>query len=91
MSARRGSRIEGGLPQTAAITPTATYVVTGRPLRMGKHELPVGTEVPGASSWPRVDAWVRARRLRAAAPDETYDHYEDAVLRLSELAEETAA
>lgn len=91
MVARRGSRLPGGIPQSAPVIAPATYIVVGRPLRMGSYELPIGTEVPGAGSWPRIDAWVRARRVRAAAPDEAYDHYEDAVLRLSELAVETAA
>ena len=39
------------------------YLCGAKPLRMGAMILEPGDPVPGAAGWPRVDAWVRARRL----------------------------
>lgn len=44
----------------------AHYVVTRRPLEWEGLTLLVGEEVPGAASWPRLEAWVRAGRIAPA-------------------------
>lgn len=45
--------------------PGYSYVVGVKPLLTDAGLLQPGTPVPGAENWPRVEAWVRARRLVA--------------------------
>lgn len=56
---------------------TATYVCGARPLDFGELVLTEGVEVPGASDWPRVQAWVDARRIRPLRVGEEYTTFED--------------
>lgn len=56
---------------------TPIYVANGRDLKFGEYELPAGVEVPGAIDWPRVEAWVNARRIRQLRVDEPYTTFED--------------
>jgi hypothetical protein len=60
--------------------------VAAKPLLVGEHLLPIGTEVPGAADWPRVEAWVNARHIRAVAPGEDYVSYEDFIAEQDQLA-----
>ena len=53
------------------------YVCGAKPMRMGHRVLTVGVEVPGASTWPRVDAWVRSRHIRLISPEETFTSFDD--------------
>ena len=64
-------------PARQKTAPAVVLVVTGRPLKVGTYEVPAGVEVPGAASWPRVEAWIGARRLRALATGEKYTTFED--------------
>ena len=67
----RGRRV--ALPAVAARdAEKAIYVCTSRPLPFGDLTLSEGVEVPGASSWTRLDAWVGARRIRKIDPAERY-------------------
>ncbi|HEY5787501.1 MAG TPA: hypothetical protein VIT65_22275 [Microlunatus sp.] len=56
--------------------PTGVYISCGRPLKVGEYELPPGIEVPGAADWPRVEAWVNARRIRQVRVGEDYTPFE---------------
>lgn len=40
------------------------YVCGSKPLPFGEHVLTEGVEVPGATNWTRLEAWVGARRVR---------------------------
>lgn len=64
-------------PVRTSTAAAVAYIVCGRPLKMGTYELPAGVEVPGAAEWPRVEAWIGARRIRPAASGEEYISYED--------------
>jgi len=59
------------------------YLVGARPLRVQGVELPPGCEVPGAASWPRVEAWVIARRIRPATAGEEYTTFEEHLATLA--------
>lgn len=61
----------------AEATLTATYVCGARPLDFGELTLVEGVEVPGAADWPRIEAWVSARRVRQLRVDEDYTPYEE--------------
>ncbi len=55
----------GARRQAGVLKPTH-YVVSRRPLQWEGLTLQVGETVPGAQSWPRLDAWVRAGRVAPA-------------------------
>lgn len=74
--ARSGRRNADLLTVVPPPPPAAVYLAV-KDIKIGPHTLPQGCEVPGASSWKRLDAWVGQRRLRAAAPGEEYLSYED--------------
>lgn len=67
---RSGRKDPGLLAQTRApktgVNPT--YVCGIRPLLVGHLTLMKGVEVPGAGDWPRLEAWVSARRVLPVGP-----------------------
>lgn len=65
--ATRGTRVPKteSLGHSLEVKVSKKYVVINKPLNMGDHELAVGEIVEGAESWPRVEAWERARRIKA--------------------------
>jgi hypothetical protein len=65
------------VPTARAQAPTGVYISVGRPLKLGEYELPPGVEVPGAEGWPRIEAWVNARRVRQARAGEEYVPFEE--------------
>ena len=65
------------------------YVCGGKPMRMGHRVLTVGVEVPGASTWTRVDAWVRSRHIRKIGPDEAFVAFADFAASWDETHPET--
>ena len=65
------------------------YVCGNKPMRMGHRVLSVGVEVPGASTWTRIDAWVRSRHVRMIGPDEAYTAFEDFAATWDEAHPET--
>lgn len=67
------------------------YVVTGKPLRFEGNELPAGVEVPGAARWPRLEAWVGARRVRPLRVNEDYTPYAEFVEAVRAAVEEGEA
>jgi hypothetical protein len=73
--ARKGQRVALATRSEAAMT--ATYVCGARPLDFGELVLTEGVEVPGAGDWPRIEAWVSARRVRPLRVDEQYTRFED--------------
>ena len=72
---RRGRRVQLAPVQPAEPVAT-TYVVNVRDLPFGHHMLTDGVEVPGAADWPRIEAWVSARRVRPVKDGEQYTSYE---------------
>lgn len=82
----RGTKNPALLEQTSpgkVECPGHVYVVNRRPLTYNGLLLPVGTEVPDAASWPRVDAWVNARAIRLTGHDEEYTPYADFVAAIA--------
>jgi hypothetical protein len=72
-TARRGRRDPSLLaPVPTTAPPTSVYVVGRKPLKFGAMTLVPGVEVPGASAWPRIEAWVNARAVRQVLADEDY-------------------
>jgi hypothetical protein len=70
------------------------YVCCAKPLRFAGIDLVEGVEVPGAATWPRVEAWVGARRIRPLRPNEEFTTYADflaAVQAAATAAEEGEA
>lgn len=75
--ARRGRRVQLQEPPVVVeATGDVLYVTTARPLKVGVLTLPEGVEVPGAGSWPRVESWVSARRLRKITSDQDHIPFE---------------
>lgn len=72
---RRGRRIQLA-PAPVVVEKALTYVVNVRDLPFGEHILTDGVEVPGAADWPRIEAWVTARRVRPLKDGEKYTPYE---------------
>lgn len=64
-------------PVRKNVAAAAVYVCSGRPLKVGDYEVPAGVEVPGAAEWPRVEAWIGARRIHPAASGEEYVTFKD--------------
>src|SRR5690242_9653983 len=73
----RGKRIQLTPPAEKHVTEIATYVVNVRDLPFGHHMLTDGVEVPGAAEWPRIEAWVSARRVRPVKAGESFTTYEE--------------
>jgi hypothetical protein len=85
----RGRRDPGLLvPTTRAKASSGIYIATGRPLKFGEYELPPGVEVPNAGTWPRVEAWVNARRIREIKPGENYVLFSDYQAKADEEREQ---
>lgn len=103
--ARSGRRnvalLEPAAPAEPEVAEEVLYVCGARPLPFGEFMLTEGVEVPGAADWPRLDAWVNARRVRKVSANDPYtlfaDHvgmsYEDylASLEVAALEAELAA
>lgn len=66
--AARGRRDPDLLRQTRIEVAGLVYVCGAKPLKFGHYELTEGVEVPGAAEWPRLEAWVNSRRIRAIGP-----------------------
>jgi hypothetical protein len=64
-------------PRPAGGGDDQVYVCCAKPLRFEGVELVEGVEVPGAAKWPRLEAWIGARRVRALRPNEEYTTYAD--------------
>lgn len=64
-----------------------TVLVTGRPLRVGKHLFPIGVEVPGAEHYPRLEAWLSSRYIKRIPATEEHIKHDDYVewLQLEEI------
>lgn len=92
MSARRGTKIPGGLAAVATLpaVDSQVFVVGLRPLRSGPYLLPPGVEVPGAASWPRIEAWVTSRVIHPAGAPGTYVTFEDYVNALPIVCDQPA-
>ena len=73
---RRGRRI-ALVPPPEQPEKAVTYVTNVRELPFGHHMLTDGVEVPGAAEWPRIEAWVSARRVRPVKEGEPFTSYED--------------
>jgi hypothetical protein len=72
-----GKRVDLIEPRRAEAMMSAVYVCGARPLDFGVYVLTEGVEVPGAADWPRIEAWVNARRVRQLRADEEYTAFED--------------
>ena len=75
--ARRGQRVALVEDRPTEAQAVALYVCGARPLDFGEMVLTEGVEVPGAADWPRVQAWVDARRIRMLRVGEEYTTFED--------------
>lgn len=68
MPAAKGKKIPGGLPrrQVSQFDPDQPFVVGGKPLKYGAKALQPGEVVPPEliEAIPRLESWVRARRIR---------------------------
>lgn len=84
--ARSGRRNPALLEPAEQPAAAGGVFVAAKPLLVGEHLLPIGTEVPGAADWPRVEAWVNARHIRAISPGEDYVSYEDFIAEQDQLA-----
>lgn len=73
---RRGRRIQLA-PAPVQPEKATTYVANVRELLFGEHKLTDGVEVPGAADWPRIEAWVNARRVRPIKDGEPFVSYEE--------------
>lgn len=90
--ATRGRRNPALLEQVRKdIDVVVTYVCGPKPLKLGEYTLTEGVEVPGAQSWPRVEAWEGARAIRKLSPGEPFTPFDefkapiDLEARISEL------
>lgn len=54
---------EEALREAVLVTSPVKYVVGSLPLRYGDAILQPGDEVPDAHLWPRVESWIRTRRI----------------------------
>lgn len=78
MPAARGRKDPSLLaPVRQRTAPNVVYVVANRPLKVGEYTVPAGVEIPGAASWPRVEAWVGARAIRQLGSGEKYITFAD--------------
>ena len=82
---RAGKRVV--LSPRKPVEAAATYVCTVKPLLFGEFTLTEGVEVPGASSWTRVEAWVSARRIRKIEHGEKYISFEKFTAPAEEIQE----
>lgn len=84
MSAQRGRRMDT-LPAARPVAPAPTvYAVGLRPLRFGHYILPAGTEVPDASTWPRVEAWARSRHIVEVKDGQPYLSFAEFAKRIDD-------
>ena len=74
-------------PARAEADKAATYVCTAKPLLFGEFTLTEGVEVPGASSWTRVEAWVSARRIRKLEHGEKFISFQEFTAPAEEIQE----
>ena len=74
----RGSKNPALLaPVRAPVDEIVAYVCGAKPLLMGELTLTEGVEVPGAATWPRLEAWVTSRRVRPVKDGEEFTSFED--------------
>lgn len=69
----------------------SVYVVSRRPMRYRGYLCPVGTELPDAATWVRIEAWVNARLVRRTEPGEEYVPFDDFVASVTEGAKAAEA
>lgn len=92
MPATRGRKDPSLLaPVRQRTAPNVVYVVANRALKIGDYSVPAGVEVPGAASWPRVEAWVSARAIRQTFSGEKYTTFADFTAAVDAERAEVAA